>query len=103
MGKTTGVRRVQSYKGSILVTVPIGIARELGIKKGQYVEFEAADGMLVIRPVSCTPGRADVPSRRFGGRTGSPDGLRALVALHPRTAEEYLGPELTALILAGRS
>lgn len=91
-------------QGSVLVTIPKGIARELGIKRGHYIEFEVIDGRIVLRPVF-RAGDWDAGGgshRELEARTGPRDKLRELVVSDPETAAKYFGPEITRMFCTGQ-
>ena len=43
-------RRMQLNRGSFILTIPRGIAKRAGIRKGQSVRFRVRDGEIVISP-----------------------------------------------------
>ncbi|MDA7955186.1 MAG: hypothetical protein MPK62_06060 [Alphaproteobacteria bacterium] len=97
MGARKRIRRVQPQRGSLYVNIPYRFAADLGIEKGQYLEFRVADGMMVVRPLPGFPARH--PEGGQDGRADPPDdGSGTMAVVDFEKLEEYLDSRIVHLI-----
>ena len=62
-------RKLQKVGGSVVLTIPAEIARELALTPGSEVRMRSEDGRLVLDPVSPRPSPEAVEfMRRFIGK-----------------------------------
>lgn len=62
------MRRTATMTSKGQVTIPIEVRRRLGLKKGDRVAFEMADGTATLRPMPAEPD----PFARYAGALGAP-------------------------------